>query len=172
MWIDGLAPFGTPNFLSACIHVGVRHYPAGGLNAATPEGQAQSILRVATAELYDRRCVLGKLEISVVKPLSPIKGREPVFFALFAGGNHVEPLALQDEGKDGAATSRKLDLGGHCRTFWSSSARPSGLVARMGGAGAGHGIDVERLFDYVGGVGGVVLREPVFDADHAVFGRG
>ena len=107
-----------------------------------------------------------------MKPLSPIKGREPVFFALFAGGNHVEPLALQDEGKDGAATSRKLDWGGYLVAFWPSAARPSGFVAWTGGAGARHGIDVERLFNHVGGVGWIVLREPVFDAADAVVGRG
>ena len=42
----------------------------------------------------------------------------------------------------------------------------------LGGAGAGHGIDVERLFDYFSGVGGIVQRYPVFDATDAVIGRG
>ena len=42
----------------------------------------------------------------------------------------------------------------------------------LGGAGAGHGIDVERLFDHVGGVGGTVLGDPVFDAADAVIRRG
>lgn len=42
----------------------------------------------------------------------------------------------------------------------------------LGGAGAGHGIDVERLFDHVGGVGGTVLGDPIFDAADAVIGRG
>ena len=42
----------------------------------------------------------------------------------------------------------------------------------LGGAGAGHGIDVERLFNHVGGVGGTVLGDPIFDAADAVIGRG
>ena len=46
------------------------------------------------------------------------------------------------------------------------------LSGTLGGAGAGHGIDVERLFNHFGGVGGVVLGDPRFDAADAVIGRG
>lgn len=49
-----------------------------------------------------------------------------------------------------------------------------GLFAAGGtcGAGAGHRIDVEGLFDHVCGIGRVVVRDPVLDAADAVVGRG
>ena len=66
--------------------------------------------------------------------------------------------------------SWELDGGGH-RGDWPSAAQPSGLVAWAGGAGTGHGIDVERLFDHVGGVGGIVPGYLVLDAADAVIWR-
>ena len=46
------------------------------------------------------------------------------------------------------------------------------LSGTLGGAGAGHGIDIECLFNHFGGVGGIVQGYPVFDAADAVIGRG
>ena len=45
------------------------------------------------------------------------------------------------------------------------------LSGTLGGAGTGHGIDIERLFNYFGGVGGIVQGYPVFYAADAVIGR-
>jgi len=46
------------------------------------------------------------------------------------------------------------------------------LSVTLGGTGAGHGIDIECLFNHFGGVGGIVQGYPVFDAADAVIGRG
>ena len=45
------------------------------------------------------------------------------------------------------------------------------LSVTLGGTGAGHGIDIECLFDHFGGVGGIVQGYPVFYAADAVIGR-
>ena len=84
----------------------IRHQAADGLNPTAPERHARRVRRVATAKLNDWRCVLGEFEVPVMEPSSPVGRGEPVLFALFAGGNHVEPLAFQDERKDGTLASR------------------------------------------------------------------
>ena len=96
MWIDGLTPFGMETPIVRVLDICIRHQSADGLNATTPERHARSVLCVAATELYDRRCVFCEFEVPVVKTLSPVERGESVFLSFLAGGDHVEPLALQD----------------------------------------------------------------------------
>ena len=102
----GLAPFGM---------TGAEDAIRTNIIDLEPHGR----LAIATLERDDKMLDAWRL-VETVKPVGyafrpdiPI----PVLLALLAGGDHIVPLALQDEREYGAATSRQFYYFHHF-TFW------------------------------------------------------